>query len=165
MSSLLSRFVPNSDHLDIFLADLLEDDVCSIMYSSQYPGRKVSPLSGKLSKVCVCVREELIMQDSTEHKVDNLLPILGTLVGDGGKPEVALVKIKNIQEAGLKSLVDSALQFLTYMVDVNALFNVALGTYNFELVIMVAEKSQKDPKVSFVIIMVLAMDIAKQDLI
>ena len=68
------------------------------------------------------------MQDSTEHKVDNLLPILGTLVGDGGKPEVALVKIKNIQEAGLKSLVDSALQFLTYMVDVNALFDIALGT-------------------------------------
>ena len=61
------------------------------------------------------------------------------------------MKIKNIQEAGLKSLDDSALQFLTYMVYVNALFDIALGTYNFELVIMVAEKSQKDPKVSFVI--------------
>ena len=27
------------------------------------------------------------------------------------------------------------------------MFNVALGTYDFELVLMVAEKSQKDPKV------------------
>ena len=62
------KICPYSDHLDIFLADLLEEDVCSTMYSSQYPDRKVSPLSGKLSKVCVCVREELIMQDSTEHK-------------------------------------------------------------------------------------------------
>jgi len=142
----VAQISPNSDHLNIFLADLLEEDVCSTMYSSQYPGRKVSPLSGKVSKVCARVREELTMQDSTEHKVDNLLPILGTLVRDGGKLEEALVKIKNIQEAGLKSVVDNALRFLTYMVDVNALFDVALGTYNFELVIMVAEKSQKDPK-------------------
>ena len=34
------------------------------------------------------------------------------------------------------------------MVDVNTLFDVALGTYDFEIVMMVAEKSQKDPKVS-----------------
>ena len=75
----VAQISPNSDHLNIFLADLMEEDVCSTMYSSQYPGRKVSPLSGKVSKVCAQVREELIMQDSTEHKVDNLLPILGTL--------------------------------------------------------------------------------------
>ena len=54
---------------------------------------------------------------------------------------------KYILEAGLNSHVDDALRFLTYMVDVNALFDVALGTYDFVLVIMVAEKSQKDPKV------------------
>ena len=33
------------------------------------------------------------------------------------------------------------------MVDVNTLFDVALGTYDFDIVMMVAEKSQKDPKV------------------
>ena len=32
------------------------------------------------------------------------------------------------------------------MVDVNVLYDVALGTYDFDLVMMVAEKSQKDPK-------------------
>jgi elongator complex protein 1 len=32
-------------------------------------------------------------------------------------------------------------------VDVNILFDLALGTYDFDLVLMVAEKSQKDPKV------------------
>jgi elongator complex protein 1 len=32
-------------------------------------------------------------------------------------------------------------------VDVNVLFDLALGTYDFDLVLMVAEKSQKDPKV------------------
>ena len=36
-----------------------------------------------------------------------------------------------------------ALRYLLYLVDVNDLYNVALGTYNFDLVLMVAEKSQK----------------------
>jgi len=38
---------------------------------------------------------------------------------------------------------DDALRHLLYLVDVNDLYNVALGTYNFDLVLMVAEKSQK----------------------
>jgi elongator complex protein 1 len=39
------------------------------------------------------------------------------------------------------------LRFILYSVDVNVLFDLALGTYDFDLVLMVAEKSQKDPKV------------------
>jgi len=38
---------------------------------------------------------------------------------------------------------DDALRHLLYLVDVNDLYNVALGTYDFDLVLMVAEKSQK----------------------
>ena len=49
-------------------------------------------------------------------------------------------------DAGLTAKTDEALKFLLYMVDVNVLFDVALGTYDFDLVMMVAEKSQKDPK-------------------
>lgn len=33
-----------------------------------------------------------------------------------------------------------------YLVDVDRLYDVALGMYNLPLVVMVAEKSQKDPK-------------------
>lgn len=39
--------------------------------------------------------------------------------------------------------VDEALNYILYLVDVNSLYDVALGTYDFDLVIMVAEKSQK----------------------
>ena len=38
---------------------------------------------------------------------------------------------------------DDALKFLTYMVEVNILCDVALGTYDLKLALMVAEKSQK----------------------
>ena len=49
-------------------------------------------------------------------------------------------------DAGLTPRADEALKFLLYMVDVNTLYDVALATYDFDLVMMVAEKSQKDPK-------------------
>ena len=44
------------------------------------------------------------------------------------------------------SSAEEALKYLLFLVDVNDLYNVALGTYDFQLVLMVAEKSQKDPK-------------------
>jgi elongator complex protein 1 len=39
--------------------------------------------------------------------------------------------------------VEEALKYLLLLVDVNELFNHSLGTYDFNLVLMVAEKSQK----------------------
>ena len=38
---------------------------------------------------------------------------------------------------------EEALKYLLFLVDVNELYDVALGTYDFDLVLMVAEKSQK----------------------
>ena len=38
---------------------------------------------------------------------------------------------------------EKALNYILYLVDTNQLFNIALGLYDFEVVLMVAEKSQK----------------------
>lgn len=42
-----------------------------------------------------------------------------------------------------RELAVDGLQFLMLLVDVNVLFDVALGMYDFDLVLFVAEKSQK----------------------
>lgn len=39
--------------------------------------------------------------------------------------------------------VDDALRHSLFLVDVNQLYDVALGMYDFDLVLMIAEKSQK----------------------
>lgn len=39
-----------------------------------------------------------------------------------------------------------ALDYVVFLVDVDRLYDVALGLYDFDLVLMVAQKSQKDPK-------------------
>ncbi len=55
-------------------------------------------------------------------------------------------------DAGLHGLCGEGLRFILYSVDVNVLFDLALGTYDFDLVLMVAEKSQKDPKVLWAVL-------------
>lgn len=39
-----------------------------------------------------------------------------------------------------------ALKYTIYLVDVDQLYDIALGMYDLPLVVMVAERSQKDPK-------------------
>ena len=41
---------------------------------------------------------------------------------------------------------EDALKYTFFLIDVNQLYDVALGMYDFSLVLLVAEKSQKDPK-------------------
>lgn len=50
-----------------------------------------------------------------------------------------------LEQQGRKLAVssDEALNYLFYIVDVYELFDVALGLYDFDLVMMVAAKSQK----------------------
>uniref|UniRef100_A0A4W3IAW3 Elongator complex protein 1 n=1 Tax=Callorhinchus milii TaxID=7868 RepID=A0A4W3IAW3_CALMI len=59
--------------------------------------------------------------------------------------EVALQKVHKLR--GIISVsAEKALKYLLFLVDVNELYDHAVGTYDFDLVMMVAEKSQKDPK-------------------
>ena len=48
----------------------------------------------------------------------------------------------NTTEAGSVTS-EEALKYVLFLVDVNQMYDVALGMYDFELVLMVAEKSQK----------------------
>ena len=38
---------------------------------------------------------------------------------------------------------EDALKYVLFLVDVNEIYDIALGTYDFDLVLMVAQKSQK----------------------
>ncbi|XP_076373726.1 elongator complex protein 1 isoform X2 [Tachypleus tridentatus] len=159
--------------INLFLMDLKEDNVAKTMYSSAYYHKEqvnYIPSSGnKVDIVCDAVRLALSKAESDwyctrEKSEDNLKDgkqkklkyLLGILTAHVKKkqPELedALIKIKKLKDStsncDITPLVsaDEALKYLLYMVNVNELFDVALGTYSFDMVLMVAEKTQKDPK-------------------
>ncbi|WAR00251.1 ELP1-like protein [Mya arenaria] len=152
---LFVRQVANVNHINLFLTDLLEEDVTVTMYTAAYERNK-SVLPGglntqeqgknKINTVCDAIRQALIDIDENQY----LLSILTTYVRKT-KPELeeALHIVKKLRELPVNLphiSAEEALKYLVFLVDVNELYDIALGTYDFNLVLMVAEKSQKDPK-------------------
>lgn len=145
--------VQNISWLNLFLSDLENSDVTKTMYSSSYAGKPDKPkieTDSKVQNICDIVRENLKKRSDSDTKI---LPLLTTFVKKNTIKDLesALLIIKELkvqESAGSKLPVgsDDALKYLLYMVDVNQLFDVALGMYDFELVLLVAYKSQKDPK-------------------
>ncbi|XP_054720167.1 putative elongator complex protein 1 [Uloborus diversus] len=139
------------NNLNLFLASLKNEDVRETLYSFAYRGRQKDPcvemIKSKVNTLCDSFREVLEAVNDDKY--------YQTLIATYAKktePELdkALVRLKKLKDTSdqksTQTLVDSALNFLLYLVDVNDLIDVALGTYDLEITIMVSQKSQKDPK-------------------
>ena len=106
---------------------------------------------GKVFTICTKMRDLMIKRMTKSGDSNNcdqekehrfLHPILLSLIKCRQIDE-ALIIIKNLNEESVRS---QALSFLLYFIEVGDLFNHALGTYDFDIVLMVASKSSKDPK-------------------
>lgn len=153
----LSQFVTeigNTHWLNLFLSDLQNEDVTRTMYASNYqhlPGR-VAGLAENVDKIdTICERTCQMCEQIDAAKF--VLPIITAHVKRKNL-EAALTVVWKVRKAELKSAADAAgvvssheaLKYLLYLVNVNELYDVALGMYDFDLVLFVAQQSQKDPK-------------------
>lgn len=159
----IERFIDcidNSQWLSLFLFDLQNADVTETMYSSNYAvttttnGKDKSFFENKIQIICGHICDALIAKKSTKTKF--VLPIITAYVKQN-QLEAAMMVISDLRKHSLSNNSNAkaddtdidaqgALKYLLYLVDVNQLYNVALGMYDFDLVLFVATKSQKDPK-------------------
>lgn len=162
------KFLDNLDHfvenirniqwLNLFLSDLQDEDVTVTMYSSNYQqrthhascfdGNKIEVVSEKICKVFVekGLERYLLPVITTHVKRKNLEEAL-RIIWDVKKSETnneAPAAQVNGGEPAVTA--QDALKYLLYLVNVSELYDVALGMYDFQLVLFVAQKSQKDPK-------------------
>ncbi|XP_046400046.1 elongator complex protein 1 isoform X2 [Ischnura elegans] len=145
------RQVKNPTWLSLFLCELQQENVCETMYSKFYHlnmVRKKENLLSKLEVICDSLRKAM----ETVNEEEYLLPILTSHVMKKTKEglvaalkRVQSIKVLSSEKKGEMSR-DEALKYLIYLVDVDALYNAALGIYDFDLVLMIAAKSSKDPK-------------------
>ncbi|XP_035718153.1 putative elongator complex protein 1 isoform X1 [Vespa mandarinia] len=144
--------ITNPQWLSLFLSELQNEDVTSTIYSNCYLNCKNQQESNgnKVSLVCNLLRSILEEKNNADYFIQ---PILISLVKNHEQQglEGALKKLKEIKGLESKEFVqtissEDALKYLLYLVDVNVLFDTALGMYDFELAMLIASKSQKDPK-------------------
>jgi elongator complex protein 1 len=143
--------VSKIDYLNLFITNLSDIDT-----SAKYFLHSPRDFKGKVNQLCDLLRLHL---NSTTH----LLPIMTTYCKKS-PPELqaALIKIQELKsldqsrpprpphltESSSPKSVSSedALKYVCWLVDPDKLYNLALGMYDLELVTMVAQHTQKDPK-------------------
>ncbi|XP_061580732.1 elongator complex protein 1 [Cololabis saira] len=137
-------------HINLFLTELKEED----MTGSMYPRPESSPVQPrpgaahkKVDVVCDALRVAMETMDPNKFCLSILTAHVKKTVPE---LEIALQKVHELREnppaAPGAVTAEEALKFLLFLVNVNDLYEHSLGTYDFDLVLMVAEKSQKDPK-------------------
>uniref|UniRef100_A0A1B0CDB8 Elongator complex protein 1 n=1 Tax=Lutzomyia longipalpis TaxID=7200 RepID=A0A1B0CDB8_LUTLO len=147
--------ISNPSWLNLFLTDLQNEDVTTTIYEGSYRMLKVREypenytIEGKVERIC----EEMCKKMQSRNEKHLLLPIITSFVKRKDIESALRViwEIRNAEKANGGHLGDfseseDALNYLLYLVDVNKLYDIALGMYDFRLVLFVAEKSQKDPK-------------------
>ncbi|XP_066576528.1 elongator complex protein 1 isoform X2 [Amia ocellicauda] len=142
--------IDSINHINLFLTELKEEDTTKTMYpcpSNSTAQMAPVPSGKKVDLVCDAMR--VAMENIDPHKY--CLSVLTSYVKKSiPELEIALQKVHELRVnppsvAGAVSA-EEALKYLLFLVNVNELYEHSLGTYDFDLVLMVAEKSQKDPK-------------------
>uniref|UniRef100_A0A8C0EGY0 Elongator complex protein 1 n=1 Tax=Bubo bubo TaxID=30461 RepID=A0A8C0EGY0_BUBBB len=136
------RQIDSVSSINLFFTELKEEDFTKSMYPSlngtcnaqplqHSDQKKVNVISFSYCRYCLSILTAHVKKSPPEL-------------------EIALQKVHDLQEnvtPDVKAVsAEEALKYLLFLVDVNELYDYSLGTYDFDLVIMVAEKSQKDPK-------------------
>lgn len=142
--------IDSVNHINLFFTELKEEDVTTTMYPPPVPDTvpQSRGLEGsKVDLICDAMRAAMESIDPDKY----CLSILTSHVKKTTPElEVVLQKVHELQGSatpvpdGVSA--EEALKYLLLLVDVNELYDHSLGTYDFDLVLMVAEKSQKDPK-------------------
>ena len=145
--------VKKVDHIDLFLSQLREEDVSKAMYKETLrvtdgtageEASKMSPIvtpTTKTNRICDAFLEILKdkssghLQNSVSAHVCKLPPDL-----DAGLMQIAMLRKSNSNQ------VDAMIEHICFLADTNRLYDNALGLYDLELTLLIAQQTQKDPR-------------------
>ncbi|KAG9120672.1 hypothetical protein FRC07_003758, partial [Ceratobasidium sp. 392] len=137
--------VPEVDHLNLFLtglghvANLLQ--LCSMLTLFALFSQSKRPQE-QVASICDNLRKELERRGFAQY-VQSILT--AHVVKSPPDVESALQVLHTLRETEPKA-VEEAVKYIIFLVDADQLFNTALGMYDFALVLMIAQQSQKDPR-------------------
>ena len=142
---LFVKDVHDSDRLCLFLTQVGESSVCD---------------EQTINRVCEGCRDAMLKQGGEEKfifailtsfvqqkppKIEQALKVIVSMRQKEAKGKTQVVY--SIDNPRIKKSSDEkALDYLTFLVPVDQLFDHALGMYDFELVTVIAKKAQKDPR-------------------
>ncbi|KAF2759758.1 IkappaB kinase complex, IKAP component [Pseudovirgaria hyperparasitica] len=151
----------NAGYLDLFVSQLREEDVTVSMYrntskdtssdpsktyaavnGTSLPGTKGgSAISGKINRICDAILQEL--SETPDLNMQNI--ITAHVCKSPPDLEAGLTVVGDIRKNDSERA-EAAAEHICFLADVNHLYDHALGLYDLELTLLIAQQSQKDPR-------------------
>lgn len=145
-------------HIDLFLASLGEDDVTKTMYKNTKTSKEAAMedlsappqenfatvgngTSSKVNRICDSVLETL--QGRKDTNLQNI--ITANVCKNPPALEDGLIVVAKLMQED-ETMAEKAVEHICFLQDVNRLYDHALGLYNLDLALLVAQQSQRDPR-------------------
>lgn len=142
--------------IDLFLASLREDDVTETMYKDTKnaktmnnlsrpvenvgaPGAKATP--SKVNSICDSILKALQTRKNTN--LQNI--ITANVCKNPPALEDGLLVVSELMQED-ENMAEKAVEHICFLQDMNRLYDQALGLYNLDLALLVAQQSQRDPR-------------------
>ncbi|KAI1325872.1 elongator complex protein [Xylariaceae sp. FL0255] len=142
-------------NIDLFLSSLRDEDVTQTMYrdtktlkTTPQVEEKVVLNTGeaasKVNLICDTVLSHLQSRKTKDHgTLQNI--ITANICKAPPAFEDGLLVVAALMEEN-EQLAEKAVEHICFLADVNTLYDEALGLYNLELALLVAQQSQRDPR-------------------
>lgn len=151
------------EHVDLFLSSLSEENVALTIYKETLVdvdhsnGLDVltthhangdtttalpSPAASKVSRLCDAFIHHL--QDQPAPALQNI--ITAHVCKNPPDLDAGLRLISELRKSQKQDELESAVEHICFLADVNKLYDTALGLYDLDVALLVAQQSQKDPR-------------------
>lgn len=168
--------IKEPDYINLLVSSLRDEDVVKSMYnrinnpkkteietnSNEPPRKEIKHKEGfkpidnnaaeyyvanKINKFCTLIRKSLESVSKENPDKDYITSKLTTYAKMSPPDlESAITLISNLRVSSGIAVSEDALKYLIFLVDSEKLYSVALGMYDFKLVLMVAQHTHKDPR-------------------
>lgn len=143
-------------YVDLFLASLREDDVTENMYKNTKKRKPAATFSGpaedtdtvttkttasKVNAICDSILQTL--QTRKDTHLQNI--ITANVCKNPPALEDGLLVVAELMQED-ETMAEKAVEHICFLQDVNRLYDHALGLYNLDLALLVAQQSQRDPR-------------------
>ncbi|KAK0704943.1 IKI3 family-domain-containing protein [Lasiosphaeris hirsuta] len=139
--------VKDAANIDLFLSTLKEEDVAQTMYKDTKSTKIQSETDNKVSQPSkvntICDTVLQILRTKKNANLQNI--ITANVCKSPPALDDGLRVVSELMEED-ETLAERAVEHICFLVDVNRLFDHALGLYNLDLTLLVAQQSQRDPR-------------------
>ncbi|KAK3673849.1 putative elongator complex protein 1 [Recurvomyces mirabilis] len=157
---LFLKQIKNPAHVDLFLSSLSDEDVTQTIYKETLQQQDSQPTTNghfskdrkpgtsavaSLSKVNgICEAFHNVLRQQKTPSLQNI--ITAHVCKNPPDLEAGLALISDLRRAEDQDHLEQAVEHISFLSDVNQLYDTALGLYDLEVTLLVAQQSQKDPR-------------------